>query len=239
MAVPILSAVCHATGNLLIWRDLVRPSGFEPPTFCSGGKRSIQLSYGRTPEKPATPLYRTPSSRIRRVMVPCFCRPISSPERWLSGRKQRFAKPSYGLKLYRGFESPPLRQSHIIKDLQGTTTAAVGRLRSQKWQIGTQNSGFRRFTSLSRLGFLQGFPQNGIHPARRNRAAAPLWPPAARTPPGPPGYGTTVKRGNYGGWISRLPHLGKCPRYHSPRTARRRCRRGRARWRGPPGGSPR
>jgi hypothetical protein len=38
---------------------------------------------------------------------------IHEPERWLSGRKQRFAKPSYGQKLYRGFESPPLRHFSI------------------------------------------------------------------------------------------------------------------------------
>ena len=31
-------------------------------------------------------------------------------ERWPSGLRQRFAKPSYGVNLYRGFESLPLRQ---------------------------------------------------------------------------------------------------------------------------------
>jgi hypothetical protein len=29
-------------------RGLVRPERFELPAYCSGGNRSIQLSYGRT-----------------------------------------------------------------------------------------------------------------------------------------------------------------------------------------------
>ncbi len=28
---------------------MVRPERFELPTYCSGGNRSIHLSYGRTP----------------------------------------------------------------------------------------------------------------------------------------------------------------------------------------------
>ena len=35
---------------------------------------------------------------------------VRRAERWPSGLRQRFAKPSYGVNLYRGFESLPLRQ---------------------------------------------------------------------------------------------------------------------------------
>ncbi len=36
--------------KLQVIEKVVRLSGFEPPTSCSGGKRSIQLSYRRTRE---------------------------------------------------------------------------------------------------------------------------------------------------------------------------------------------
>jgi hypothetical protein len=45
----------------------------------------------------------------------------TSTERWLSGRKQRFAKPSRGQKLLPGFESPPLRH-----DFETTILTVLG-----------------------------------------------------------------------------------------------------------------
>ncbi len=36
---PFLDSILH--------KKVVRPAGFEPTTYCSGGSRSIQMSYGR------------------------------------------------------------------------------------------------------------------------------------------------------------------------------------------------
>ena len=64
--------------------------------------------------------------RRRKIAVQCRHidqNPLKScvlrTERWLSGRKQRFAKQSYGQKLYREFESLPLR--HVFQGPAITT----------------------------------------------------------------------------------------------------------------------
>src|ERR1035438_3644869 len=48
-----------------------------------------------------------------RGMVRCFCRPIHLPERWLSGRKQRFAKPRNHLSQVQENNLYPLASQHL------------------------------------------------------------------------------------------------------------------------------
>ncbi len=65
-------------------------------------------------------------------------------ERWLSGLKQWFAKPPYAVKVYRGFESPPLRHfnplfcSSSLDGLHYNAASRGGRslLPRLKWSAG-------------------------------------------------------------------------------------------------------
>ncbi len=45
--VPIRLKSYAKLKTIVFIRGLARPEGFEPPTLCSGGTRSIHLSYGR------------------------------------------------------------------------------------------------------------------------------------------------------------------------------------------------
>jgi hypothetical protein len=69
-----------------------------------------------------------PRKNLRRPSsaVPKSCGTIPVTERWLSGRKQRFAKPSWAFKVHRGFESPPLRQFPQNVSLSANCTSRGG-----------------------------------------------------------------------------------------------------------------
>ena len=64
---------------------MVHPRGFEPLTFCSGGKRSIQLSYGRTWMRLAPLLYLNRG----RLVIACPSRVNACPRRGELGAERR------------------------------------------------------------------------------------------------------------------------------------------------------
>src|SRR5205807_3004795 len=83
-----------------------------PDAVCQGSRSAVGGFTRRRPFRSGPFACSTiaPSDRISIPGALPGTRPVSAPvERWLSGRKRRFAKPVTGVNLVHGFESRPLR----------------------------------------------------------------------------------------------------------------------------------
>ncbi len=87
-------------------------------------------------------------------------------ERWLSGRKRRFAKPLYGQKPYRGFESPSLRHFFSFHSKScskiGRSTQSLFRM-GRRWLNWLGRRRCRRLRRLHGLGCSRNYGRRRLH----------------------------------------------------------------------------
>ena len=172
----------------------VRPGGLPPPPGSGSWHKRERAPYRNSgswvrqrecnPASGCRQRFSGSAAAFQAASVgPCLCITCLSAERWLSGRKRRFAKPLGGVNLPPGFESRPLRQilrSKIWRDLVKNSfrifdwSASLGLWRlAQLCSRLAANEPNPTRTCENALGQSRAASRAGPSPARRCRGRGP------------------------------------------------------------------